>query len=297
MSLRLEMLQVARLAPRLLGDSAALVEEFLRGRQNADGGFSDRDGESDLYYTVFGIDSLIALDAEVNFDRLESHLLGFGDGAGLDFVHLGCLARAWSTMPDPNRLPPATRNRIAERLMEFRCADGGFNPDPEAETGTAYGAFLSLAAHLDLRLPPPDPAGLIRSLKSLETADGSWTNDFGARTEAGSTNAAAAAIVALRELNAPVPLNAVEWLLRQAHEQGGFRAMPTAPIPDLLSTATSLHALASLEVSLEPVKEPCLDFIDSLWTNEGSFYGNWLEEDLDCEYTFYGLLALGHLSL
>ena len=65
----------------------------------------------------------------------------------------------------------------------------------------------------------------------------------------------------------------------------------------MLSTATALHALAGLETSFELIKDICLDFLDTLWTNEGSFFGNWTEETLDCEYTFYGLLALGHLSL
>jgi hypothetical protein len=55
--------------------------------------------------------------------------------------------------------------------------------------------------------------------------------------------------------------------------------------------------LAGLQASFEPIKESCLDFVDSLWTNEGGFHGNWADEDLDCEYTCYGLLALGHLSL
>ena len=68
-------------------------------------------------------------------------------------------------------------------------------------------------------------------------------------------------------------------------------------MPDLLSTATALHALAGLEVSFATVKELCLDFVDSLWTNEGGFYGQWGDDHLDCEYAFYGLLALGHLSL
>ena len=49
MSLRLEMIQVARLAPKLLGESAELVEAYVRGQQNPDGGFRDRDGNSDLY--------------------------------------------------------------------------------------------------------------------------------------------------------------------------------------------------------------------------------------------------------
>ena len=69
-------------------------------------------------------------------------------------------------------------------------------------------------------------------------------------------------------------------------------------MPDLLSTATTLHALAALEVRLtEEQTERCLDFVDSLWNADGGFHGNWTDDYLDCEYTFYGLLALGHLSL
>ena len=59
----------------------------------------------------------------------------------------------------------------------------------------------------------------------------------------------------------------------------------------------TLHALAGLEYPLGEIKEPCLDFIDSLWTSRGAFYGHWADDTLDCEYTYYGLLALGHLSL
>jgi len=44
MSLRLEMLQVARLAPKVLGDSTDLVRQFILHQQNADGGFKDRAG-------------------------------------------------------------------------------------------------------------------------------------------------------------------------------------------------------------------------------------------------------------
>jgi len=45
------------------------------------------------------------------------------------------------------------------------------------------------------------------------------------------------------------------------------------------------------------IREPCLDFIDSLWVNRGGFYGTWDDDALDTEYTYYGLLALGHLAV
>jgi prenyltransferase beta subunit len=65
----------------------------------------------------------------------------------------------------------------------------------------------------------------------------------------------------------------------------------------LLSTATALHALSGLGEGLEPIRERCLDFVDTLWTNDGGFHGHWDDCALDVEYTYYGLLALGHLGL
>jgi hypothetical protein len=107
----------------------------------------------------------------------------------------------------------------------------------------------------------------------------------------------AAAVMLLRALGgAPDPHLGV-WLLDRCQSNGGFLAGPAAPIPDLLSTATGLHALAALDVPIAGLREACLDFVDSLWTNRGGFYGSWVDDDIDCEYTYYGLLALGHLRV
>lgn len=295
MSLRLEMLQVARLAPKLLGESADLVRDFLLKRQHEKGGFGDRAGNTDLYYSVFGLDGLIALQARPTYP-LETYLRSYGDGAGLDFVHLCCLARAWAGLADLHQSaerPPA--EAILRRIEAFRTKDGGYHVMTGCANGTAYGCFLALGAYQDLHALPPEPMRLVQCLKFLETNDGAWANDRGVKV--GSTNATAAAVMVLRQLNLPIHAGVGEWLLARAHPEGGFLAMPAAPIPDLLSTATALHALAGLEVSLASVKEPCLDFIDTLWTNEGGFYGQWADEHVDVEYTNYGLLALGHLSL
>ena len=291
------MLQVARLAPKALEDSATLVRDFLLRQQNPDGGFKDRSGRSDLYYAVFGIEGLLALQADLPAERIEAWLRGYVEGEGLDFVHLCCLARCWAGLASAglDRLPAAWREAMARKLATFRSADGGFHPIPGSKTATAYGCFLAVAAHQDLRAEIPEPLRLVQSLKLLETPDGAWANERGPRL--GATNATAAVTTLLRNLNMPVNAAIGDWLLAQAHPQGGFIAAPGAPLPDLLSTATALHALAGLQRDPAPVREACLDFIDSLWTNEGAFHGHWGDETLDCEYTYYGLLALGHLSL
>src|SRR3954463_10611163 len=101
------MLQVARLAPKVLGDDAVqLVAKFLRSQQNEDGGFKDRKGKSDLYYTVFGVDALAALQQTFDAGRVRSYAESFEQGATLDFVHLCALARCWAAVERgfPNRL-------------------------------------------------------------------------------------------------------------------------------------------------------------------------------------------------
>ena len=75
----------------------------------------------------------------------------------------------------------------------------------------------------------------------------------------------AGAVVLLNNLHLPINAEVGQWLRARVHAQGGFVAVPDAPIPDLLSPATALHALAALDVRLtEEQTERCLDFVDSL---------------------------------
>ena len=288
------MLQVARLAPNLLREATERVDDFLRNQINPDGGFRDRSGHSDLYYTVFGLEGLIALRRQPPFSRIRSFLESFGDGVGLDLVHLACLARCWAALP-PGSLPSRTGRQLAERLHAFRTLDGGYAPTPESPSGTVYHGFLVLGAHQDLGVPLPDPTGLGRSVQSLQLDSGGFAGRPG--LSAPSTPNTAAALTLLRQLGTPALPGGSDWLLGQACPEGGFRAGEGTPIPDLLSTATALHALSGTKVSFEHLKEPTLDFLDTLWTSRGAFYGNWTDDTADCEYTWYALLALGHLSL
>ena len=299
MSLRLQMLQVARVAPKMLGESAGLVREFFLRQFTEEGGGRDRAGRADLYYTIFTLAGLQALSPDLSTlnSQLSTSLTWlreFEDGEGLDFVHLGALARCWAAV-GLEKVPVGLADAVLERIERHRSRDGGYDADPGAEHGNAYGCFVALGAYQDLQRAQPQPLRMVQCLKFLETPDGAWANARGLRT--GSTNATAAAVTLLHQLGVPVNANVGEWLLARTHSDGGFLAMPAAPMPDLLSTATTLHALACLEVDVPaPIRERCLDFIDTLWSAEGGFHGHWADDDLDAEYTFYGLLALGHLA-
>jgi prenyltransferase beta subunit len=288
------MLQVARLAPRLLSDSADLVRGFLRRQWTAEGGARDRSGRPDLYYTIFAMAGLEALNTPTPRDQVTAFLRSFGAGEELDFVHVGALARCWAAV-GLQEMPRGIDKSLLARLESFRTADGGYDGAAGGH-GTAYGAFVALGAYQDLGHTPPHRLKLIGSLRALESADGAWSNVPGAAI--GATNATAGAVTLLRHCGLPVSARAADWLMARAHPQGGFVAAPGSPIPDLLSTATTLHALAAMDRRLPSgVHERCLDFMDSLWSAEGGFHGHWADDCLDAEYTFYGLLALGHLSL
>lgn len=286
------MLQVARLAPRLLGESAPSVEAFLRSQVAEDGGFRNRGGSSDLYYTVFGTEALIALRVDLPAS-LGGYLESFGDGASLDLVHAACLARAWAALPE--RRGTIVTDALEARILAHRSGDGGFAPEPGAAKGTAYALFLALGALQDLARPLPPADDLRAALGRMKAADGAYSNVEGARE--GQTPATAAAASLLRQLGERPEASLAEWLLARAHPDGGFSASPSVPMPDLLSTATALHALAGLHADIRTLREPCLDFLDTLWSSRGGFYGHWAEDEIDCEYTYYGLLALGHLGL
>ena len=98
MSLRLQLLQVARLAPRLLADSTELVRNFYARQFDENGAACDRAGKPDLYYTIFALAGAQTLDVPIPADRTRAWLESFEDGDSLDFVHRGALARCWAAI-------------------------------------------------------------------------------------------------------------------------------------------------------------------------------------------------------
>ena len=286
------MLQVARLAPRQLDEATDVVSSFLDSQWHPDGGAKDRSGKPDLYYTPFWLECGVALQKPPPLEAVTSYLNSFEDGADLDLVHTASLVRAWAALGE--EVPKALADRAIAMLEARRAMDGGFATEPDQETGSLYAAFLALGVYQDVARPLPESERLAASVTGLRCRDGGYADSF--ELNMGTTPTTAAAATLLRHLNQPLAPEVGRWLLSQVHASGGFLAMPEAPLPDLLSTATALHALSVSQTSFAPLKESCLDFLDSLWTGT-SFVSTWDDDEVDCEYTFYALLALGHLSV
>lgn len=298
MTIRLDMRRAVTRAGMALGDSVDVVKAFFRRHVGDDGGFLGRDGRSDLYYTVFGLEAAIGLHVKIPYQRVADYLDRFCDGESLDLVHLSALIRCRVNMADRDgcTIDPAVRETLVERLMGFRSEDGGFNTSAQAPRGNVYGSFLALGAFQDLQVDTLDAEALVESVSSLQMPDGGFSNESTMHVSA--TAASAAAVTVLHYLKRPVPESTIGWLMARAAPSGGFAAIgldPELVVPDLLSTATALHALYLTGVSLDAIKTVNLDYLDALWSMRGGFQGHPADEVLDCEYTYYGLLSLGDL--
>jgi len=298
MTIRLDMLRVVGRARDALGDSLDAVRGFLYRQLAPDGGFRGRDGHSDLYYTVFGLEASLALGVEIPDERLNAYLSRFGTGESLDLVHLTSLIRCRANMTEKcaGGMNESTREAMAGHLLRHRLPDGGFSTAAGASRGNVYGCFLALGACQDLGLDLRDFEAVGESVRSLQMPDGGYANEPAMTVSA--TPATAAAVCVLHDLQRAVPESALRWLGDRAGPLGGFTALPLpsdVAVPDLLSTATALHALALLGALPREKRDKHLDYLDSLWSPQGGFRGHGADETVDCEYTYYGLLSLGNL--
>ncbi len=283
---------VMRAAELMERDAIDDTLSFVVEQINPDGGFRGRDDKSDLYYSVFGADCMLALGCDIDEDRFGEYVHGFGNGEGLDFIHLCCLARCLSRLR--NKIDSRLAETISARIETFRSADGGYSHvSKNAEYGTVYAAFLAMLAMEDLGRQLPEPGKVLESIDGLRTIDKSFANQRGLR---GGTSSTAAALVVLSRLGVPVDPTSGDWLMARAHEQGGFKASEHAPMPDLLSTATALFALRTIRMSLDDIRNATSEFVEMLWSDNGGFCGHVAEDIADCEYTFYALLSLGCLA-
>ncbi len=312
MTLRRDMLAAAAKASPLLSGRTGRVVGLLKERLCAEGGFRGRGPEGDLYYTVFGLESLMALEADVPVEAMDTYLRRFApraatgqtQPAGPDLVHLACLGRCWADLAERGGQPidSGLSKALFDGLAAHRSPDGGYALVQGGTEGSAYACLLALGLLQDLGSAPSDEQGLIRCIQSLQMPDGGFAN--AASMGVGATPATAAAVTSLHYLGRPVPEGSVEFLLAQAAPSGGFVAFPWGGgaeqgvvQPDLLSTATALHALSVTRQQLdEDLRGRCLCFVQGLWSEQGGFRGTVADPVVDCEYTYYGLLSLGHLG-
>jgi geranylgeranyl transferase type-2 subunit beta len=294
---------------RLSAEDRTRHVNFLRAAQNADGGFSGREGDSDLYYTAFGLRCLavlgalspeLATRAAIYLKRCLNQQASVIDLFSL--LYAAALVQA-SGGPDVLAESPSDwPKRVAEVLESCRTADAGYAKTPGSKSGSTYHTFLVGLCYQLLGQPIPRAGEVVRFLASRRREDGGYVEIAPMRRS--GTNPTAAAIGALQLLADDEPAaildpqtraDVVAFLAAMPSGEGGFRANDRAPLADLLSTFTGAWTLDQLGAFDRIDREAFAEFVHSLDVASGGFHGGIWDEQTDVEYTFYGLGCLALL--
>jgi geranylgeranyl transferase type-2 subunit beta len=278
---------------------------YLAARQNPDGGFSGREGGSDLYYTGFALRGLAVLDAltaEV-CARAAAFLYASltRQASVVDFYSLLYACGLVQLGGGPDVLagsPPDWPDRVAATLESFRAPDGGYAKEPGAVSGSTYHTFLVALCYELLGRPVPRPEDLARFVRSRRREDGGYVEVAPMRRS--GTNPTAAAVGVLQIIGAPLGAEerapVVDFLAAMPSGEGGLRANGRIPAADLLSTFTGCWTLAQLDALDRIDGAAALDYARALEEAGGGFRGGLWDERSDVEYTFYGLGTLALLT-
>jgi geranylgeranyl transferase type-2 subunit beta len=278
--------------------------DFLLQRQNQDGGWSGREGNSDLYYTSFALRSLAILGlldgpvAERSASFLQSQLSSrqsFVDLMSLIYSHQ--MIEAASSIDAFREVQVDWATAVSALLAELRRYDGGFAKSIDGKASSTYQTFLIAICMelLDKQIDDPDRA--ITFLRNQQQDDGGFLEIRVAKRS--GVNPTAAAIGALRTMNGlddEISEDAAEFLLElQADTRSGFPANTRMPMADVLSTFTGLVTLWDLDRLADADLLSAKRYVESM-QRDGGFAGFELDPDKDVEYTFYGLGTLALLQ-
>ncbi|NUQ66198.1 MAG: beta-hydroxylase [Pirellulales bacterium] len=277
---------------------------YLAAAQNIDGGFSGRQGPSDLYYTSFALrglsllgrlDDCVARPAAGFLQRRLEQQVGT-----IDFLALVPSAVLLELVTGEDVFAAGPRDRlgwVSAFLQDLRRDDGGYAKGPGGRQSSTYATFLAASCLQLLGLSVEDAAAMASLVRSRRRADGGFVE--AAPLKQGGTNPTAAAVATLRlldGLDGETARSAAAFLAGMQNAEGGLRANTRIPIADLLSTFTGLVALADLGKLALIDRAAVRRYVASLEMPAGGFRGGAWDNDPDVEYTFYGLGSLALLE-
>lgn len=266
-----------KLLEPILAKSAAMLDEgmlleirsFILGQQTKEGGFADRGGKCDLYYSLFGYFIAESFSVVEVMVPLRKYIAATVLPGKLSGAYRYCGAILYSKLIGLDETTEKLRKEIVADL---------FSPEVKQPR---YNDFLGALSLFYLE----DFFNVLR-IKNR------YKRPF-ALTGLPCTVVAATAV--LLKMAGNQQTGTVEALKSFYLGNGGFAALHGAPEEDLLSTGVTLFALNFLGADIRLIKPDCLIFVDGLYDN-GGFRATASDTITDAEYTFYGLLALGSMG-
>ena len=265
-------------------DAKLMMSDFILTQRCKDGGFINKQGEQDLYYTTFG--SLLQYVFGINYNTGElKRYLNSIDADNLDLIHYAAYMRCrlLASVTDSKFLGVLT-SLISQKNIR---SEESFEVWPNNNKNAPYSRFIWLSLLEDTNNSKQ------HTWLSEEYAikGGGYSNVKG--QDSASVNATAAALMVKGQNEGYDKTSQdVLYLLNSQLPSGGFKASPQTHMPDLLSTATALFTLLCYDV--QP-RYSAQEFVEAHWLDNGGFGATILDSNSDVEYLFYGLLALGTL--
>lgn len=272
------------------------VLQFILDRQNEDGGFCDRGHSSDLYYSLFGLLILRAMEKngivyQENHPQQES--LSFKkeqDLISASLIKLTQFTHRQTTLKVPGFIERCCLVLLQselklKRITRFRSmiSLGRTFWKERASINLSYRSFV-----LFLTLDAVLPVSSFMKGPARRMMERTVINEYSPCSEV-------AAKVFLNKMIGKENSKEVELLHSFASPTGGFKAFNHLGRADMLSTAVALFALKYADADLRLIKPSSLEFIQSNYS-AGAFLSGDGDMTEDVEYTFYGLLALGVLA-
>ena len=248
------------------------VRQFILSQQCVAGGFSDRAGNADPYYSLFGFFLAEATGLKEVNRGLRSYVEGQRNVAQKSLVNSCCLSVIEKEM----------NAGIIRRLSGMAGIMKGFL----SSTGRMDRSYQYFMIFMAL-----DGYGLNTKLTRT------MVRPFLLKTKL-NDNTSCPLLAAITVLKLKLNIDASteqRRIMEFFDEEKGFKAFKNSHDADLLSTAVALVSLKMANSDFRIVRHTCLRLIQENY-HDGAFIAGNDDRKTDTEYTFYGLLALGILA-
>lgn len=262
--------------------------DHVRSAQMPDGGFSGRQGQSDLYYTDFGLRLIVCLDPRSDMLHSAAEFVASVADTPNDVVECFCLLNSARLLGRCGITLQVDLDAITQLVLGHSLASGGFG----GLTGalSAYHTFIGALACEILQQPMPDVQAARTAITALRSTDGGFCERPGQGV--GQTSATAAAVgflLLIGGLEDTPADNAVDFLARLQTPDGGLAAHPQVGHGDLLSTFTGMVTLAAFDGLHRLDLAAVARFLRAVARPSGGFSACLSAPSADVEYTYYGL--------
>jgi hypothetical protein len=244
------------------------VCDFIRQSQTLSGAFTDRGGQPDWYYSLFGFLISKAFNLKPELSRLRRFVLNSNKMDEQNFIEWSVWVLLRYSFKPGFIFKLRISLRLAQRWITNRQKDD-----------QVYLTFLSLLILNHFW-------GWSRCISNQIDR---LTSAFILNDHSPTSHLAAALCIRNHANLNTDDLSAM--LMKNAHPEGGFVSFGDHGTADMLSTAVAVYALNQAGTNIGAMKPDGLEFVSSHFDN-GAFLSGDGDPTRDVEYTFYGLLAL-----